>query len=257
MAAIAGLIGASFILGHPQAANFHPLFPSSLSLGMLGAFGTAMMGALFAYEGWSFVTYTAGEIRNPRKNLPVALIAGTVILIATYCTMNLSYMLNLTPAEMAASDRVAAMSAQRMLGPGGGTAITAIILLCLLGATNGVVLTGPRIYYAMSRDQMFFRSLASVHPRFETPVYAIMAPGVWASILAVSGTYERLFTFVLLGAWIFYAVTAAAVFVYRRRGTYAPGSYRTWGYPFVPLAFIAAALLLVGNTVIHSPRDSI
>lgn len=257
LGAIAALVSASFVLGRPAVQNFHPLFPPSMSLGTLTALATAMMGALFAYEGWSFVTYTAGEIRDARKNLPIAMIFGTLVLIIVYCTTNLSYMINLRPDEMAASDRVAALSAQRMLGPAGGAVIAAVILLCLLGATNGVVLTGPRIYYAMSRDKLFFHRLAAIHPRFETPVYAILAQGVWASILAVSGTYERLFTFVLLGAWAFYAVTAVGLFIYRKRETYDPRSYRTWGYPAVPIIFVATAVLLVSNTVAHSPQDSL
>lgn len=254
LAAILAMTIVLFALGHhpaPPAAEVSA--PGSLSQG----FGLAMISVLWAYEGWQYCTFSAGEISEPQKTFPRAFLSGTVLLIAIYLVANLGYIAALGAHGASASDSVAADAVRAVLGPGFAKLISLAILVSMFSAANGLILTSPRVYYAMAIDGVFFRKLAEIHPRYQTPAFAVIAGCAWSIVLAVSGTFEQLLTYVVFTGWIFYALGAAAVFVYRRREPSAPRAYRVPGYPFTPFLFVAAAAALVLNTVIAQPRRAL
>jgi len=214
--------------------------------------GTAMVSVLWAYEGWQYCTFTAGETTNARRNFPLAFVAGIGILIGTYILANLGYAAVLGAEGVANSTRVAA-TALGTLSPGLAKLVTIAILISIFSAANSIILTAPRVYYAMAKDGIFFRALAEVHPRFGTPAFAILTGAAWASLLAITGTFEQLLTYVVFVGWAFYALAAACVFVYRKRETTAGQRYRTPGYPWTPLCFIATIVVFVANTIAQQP----
>ncbi|PYT29960.1 MAG: amino acid transporter [Acidobacteria bacterium] len=220
-------------------------------------FGVAMIACLWAYEGWNCISFVAGEVKHPERNLPLALGLGLTALIAIYLTANVAYMRVMTVPAIAATERVAASSATLTLGPAGATLVSLTILLSIIGASNGNILTSSRIYFAQARDGLFFRAVGNVHPHFRTPHISIMVQGIWAAVLAVSGSYERLFSYVVFTAWIFYGMTVLAVMVLRRSVPDLPRPYRMWGYPVTPLAFAAVAFWFVINTIITTPASSL
>jgi basic amino acid/polyamine antiporter, APA family len=229
------------------------MWPRAITPSLLSSMGLSMIGVLWAYEGWQYVTFSAGEAIDPQRTFPRAIIAGTVALIGIYVFANVGYLAALGPRGLAASDRVAAEAVQSIVGPGAAKLVAAAILVSIFSAINGITITAPRVYYAMAKDDLFFRQLANVHPRFGTPAFAVIAGTAWAMVLAATGTFEQLLTYVVFVGWIFYALGAACVFVLRRREPAAPRPFRVPGYPWTPLAFILAALALVANTIATQP----
>ncbi len=230
---------------------------AEVSGSLLSGFGIAMISVLWAYEGWQYSTFSAGETVDPQRNFPKAFMVGTVSLIVIYVIANLGYIAALGSAGAAASDSVAAEAMRVALGPVFAKLIAVAILISMFSAANGLTLTSPRVYYAMANDGVFFRKLAEVHPKFRTPAFAVIAGSAWAAVLAASGTFEQLLTYVVFTGWIFYALGAAAVFFYRRREPEAPRPYRVPGYPFTPLLFVIAAGALVLNTIIAEPHRAL
>ena len=216
-------------------------------------FGLAMVSVLWAYEGWQYATYAAGETINPQRTFPLAFLIGTLALIALYLVANLAYLASLGTSGVAASTRVAASALALVVSHGAGKLVAAAILISMFSAANALVLNSPRVFYAMAKDGLFFDSLSRIHPKFGTPAIAVCITGIWSALLALSGTYEQLLTYVVFIAWIFYALAAATLFVYRKREPNVARPYRVPGYPFTPLLFIVAALALVGNTIVTQP----
>ncbi len=256
VAAIVGLVGLSLFLVKDSATTFD-LAIAVPSRHAFVSFGTALIGILFAYEGWTFVTFVGGEVKNPERNLPRAIVLGMIVVIAVYVSANYSYLRVLRPNELASSPHVAADAAERLVGKLGSTFITLAILVSTFGATNSCILTGARSYYAMARDDLFFKLLGIVNPTYRTPVYSLVGQAAWSSILVLSGTYSQLFTYVIFIAWAFYALVAASLFVFRRKLDYPVAAYRTWGYPVTTGLFILAAVGLTFNTIIHQPYESL
>jgi APA family basic amino acid/polyamine antiporter len=220
-------------------------------------FGVALIACLLAYDGWVQVTFVAGEIRDPKRNILRALALGVGICIAIYMLANLAYLHVMSIPEIAASDHVGASAAERILGPAGGTLVAVIILLSIVGTINGCFLTSPRIYFAQARDGLFFSKFAEVHPRFSTPAFSIVAQAIWAVILLLSGTYETLLDYAMFALWISYALMVAGMMVLRRRQPRLERPYRMWGYPVTPLLFLAVAVWFLGNTLIEKPGPSV
>jgi APA family basic amino acid/polyamine antiporter len=212
-----------------------------------------MIGALWAYEGWQFCTFSAGEVINAQRNYPRAFFVGLIALMSIYLLANVAYLAALGPVEAARSDSIAATAVGMVVGPTAAKLVAIAILISVFSAANGIMLTAPRVFYAMARDGLFFRRLGEVHPRFGTPAFAVVAGSAWATVLAATGTFEQLFTYVIFSGWIFYALAAASLFVYRRRGSDAVRPYRVPGYPWTPLLFIAASAALVVNTLVTQP----
>jgi APA family basic amino acid/polyamine antiporter len=216
-----------------------------------------MISVLWAYEGWQYATFSAGETSDAQRNYPRAFLAGTCILIFIYVFANVGYIAAMGAQGIARSDRVAATALATVFNPIVAKLVTITILVSIFSAANSVVLTSPRVYYAMAKDGLFFRRLSEVHPRFGTPAFAVIAAAAWSAVLAASGTFEQLLTYVIFIGWIFYGLAAASLFVYRKRSAGTSSSYRVPGYPVTPVIFIAAAAVLVLNTVITQPRRAV
>jgi APA family basic amino acid/polyamine antiporter len=234
-----------------------PTAPIEVPNGSLAAgFGAAMIGVLWAYEGWQYVTFSAGEAKDPQRTFPRAISIATFLLIVLYLMANLGYVRALGPAGVANSQRVAADAIGTILGPVAGAVVSALILVSIFSALNGLILTTPRMYYAMARDGLFFQKLTSVHPRFGTPAFAIVTLTAWGALLAASGTFSQLLTYAVFTGWIFYALGALAVMMLRRSEPNAERPFRVPGYPVTPILFVVAAAALVVNTVITQPGIS-
>jgi basic amino acid/polyamine antiporter, APA family len=215
----------------------------------LNSYALAVAGGLFAYGGWHMVTYTAGETRDPARTIPRALIIGMGVVTATYMLVNLAYIYVLPLSQVAHSARVAADATEHVLGPRAGGLIAGLVVLSALGALNGIILAGPRVYYAMAADRLAFRWLGAVNRRWQTPHLAIIAQAAWSCVLVATNSYRQLFTRVVYTEWIFFALLAAGLFLLRRRRDYRP-SFLSPGYPVVPAIFI----LVSGGVVINQLR---
>ncbi|MGH9451742.1 MAG: APC family permease [Terriglobia bacterium] len=255
LAGIAAIIACAILYHGAHPFQSLPALPTPHT--SLGSFGVALVGVLWAYQGWHALSYSAGEVKNPGRALPLSYFLGVLIVLAAYLSANVAYLRALPLPALAEYQRVAARAMQVFTGPAGAIFVSALILCSIFGALNGTLLSSPRTYFAMARDGLFFSAVGRVHPRFQTPVLAIVIEGAWGMALAVSGTYEQLYTYVIFSAWIFFAACIAAVLVLRRRAPLLDRPYRVWGYPILPIAFTVAALAVVGNTLVHEPRESI
>jgi APA family basic amino acid/polyamine antiporter len=215
----------------------------------------ALVAGLFAFGGWHMVTYAAEETIDPRKTIPLALLIGTLVVTVCYVAMNAVYLYILPLDQVARSTRIAADAADALLGPGKGGAMSALVLFSSFGALSGVILAGPRVYYSMAQDGLLFRWFGAIHPRFSTPHRAIIAQGIWSSVLVATGSFRVLFTRVVYTEWIFFGLLAVALFVLRKRPGYAP-LYRVWGFPVVPAVFVIACAAIVINQIISAPAES-
>jgi len=256
---LAGLVGLITIgIGWGSSTRSHFALPVLEPEGGFGsALALAMVGVLWSYGGWQHATFAAGEAKDPKRAVPVAIIFGAGAVAVIYVLTNIAYMFLLTPSEIAASSRVAADAVSRILGPVGGSMIAAAIFISTFGTTGIYTLTAPRIYYAMAHDGLFFRSVAAVHLRFHAPAVAIVCQSGWALVLILFwGTFENLISYVVFTDWVFFALTAASVFVFRRRNPHIDRSYTIPGYPWTPLFFIAVSLWFVVNTLIAKPEQA-
>ena len=256
-----GAILALAVAGLALGDGFHRpdthAFTTPLTVSSLSATGVGLLGVLWAYEGWQNVTNSAGEAADPQRTFARGIGLGTAALVAIYLTANVGYVAAVGATGVAGSDQIAADVVRALFGPAPATLVTLVILVSIFSAANGLALTGPRMYFAMSRDEVFFRSLAEVHPRFGTPALAVAAGAVWASVLAVSGTFEQLFTYVVFASWIFAALAAASLVVLRRRRPDLTRPFRVPGYPLTPALFIAAAAAIVANTIVARPVQAL
>ena len=224
--------------------------------GGAAGFGAAMLGALWAYNGWNEVTYVAEEVKHPQRNLPLALIGGLGVIVTLYVFVNVAYFYVLTPTEVAgvpASSAVATEVITRVLGAGAGTAMAGVLAISIFGALQISSLVCARIPYAMARDGMFFSGLGRVSPRTHVPIRALVVQGMWAVVLVLSGSYDTLTDYAIFSVLIFVALGTASVFILRRQQPDADRPYRTWGYPVVPAAFLLVTGWLLINTLLTTP----
>ena len=289
---VLALIALPLVLGGAHVANLSPVWPETFNPSLLSGIMAAMVGILWAYDGWMNLTPLAEEVKDPGRNIPRSLGMGMAVLIALYLAMTLMYHLVLPLSEVQAAGRdagkaVAATYCGKLLGPGGVFAISMLVMASTFISLNGNALTGPRSYFAMARDGLFFPSLSRVNPRTGTPANAVAAQGIWAIGLIVVGTfvilspapgpdsglpgpfrsawlklnqtplYDVLFTYVVFGANVFYLLAIASVFVLRRTRPNAPRPYKTWGYPFTPLLFVVASIYLLIDMLRQSPAESL
>ncbi len=257
VAAILAIAILGISLGSGGSAAAARAFSTPLSGGLLSGAGVALLGVLWAYEGWINVTNSAGEALDPQRTFARGIIIGTAALVLLYVLANIGYLAAIGPDGVAGSQRVAADTVRSLFGPVPAKFVSAAVLVSVFSAANGLALTGPRMYFAMARDGVFFRELGEVHPRFGTPAIAIAAGGVWAALLTLWGSFEQLLTYVVFASWLFAALAAASVFVLRRRRPDAPRPYRVPGYPLTPALFIVAALAIVANTIVARPVQAL
>jgi APA family basic amino acid/polyamine antiporter len=214
-----------------------------------------LVAGLFAFGGWHMVTYAADETRDPARTIPRALMIGVAVVVLVYLALNAAYVIVLPLDRVLASTRIAADAASAVAGPRAAAAISGLVAMSALGAMSGIILAGPRVYYAMARDHLLFERMGAVHPRFNTPHIAIVAQAIWSSVLVLTGTYRALFTRVVYTEWIFFGALAIGVMRLRRSGAYAP-AFRAAGFPVAPLLFAATCAGIVVNQVVSDPRES-
>jgi APA family basic amino acid/polyamine antiporter len=243
--------GLAFGKAHaPEAATVtHPL--------TIAGFFAALVAALWAYDGWNNVSMVASEIRRPQRSLPLALIAGTSVVIAIYLSANAAYFHVLSAQQVGASQRVAADMMRHVVGDWGAHAVSIAAMISIFAALNGSILTGSRVPYAMARDRLFFAPVARVNAAYHTPGVSILALSTWAALLVLSGRYEQLFTYVIFASWILYGMTTAAVIVLRIKKPDLVRPYKTLAYPVLPVLFVLVAISLVLSTLFDSPRESL
>ncbi len=254
--ALALLALLCFVLSGGSVSNLSPVLPHMAFPGLLGPIGVALVAVLWSYDGWIEITYVAGEVKDPQRILPRALLLSTAAVIALYVVVNLGYMFVLSPSAIARSPLVASDAAVTILGPAGAAFIAAVVILSTFGTNNGFIFTCPRIYYAMAKEGLFFRWLAHIHPRYHTPVQSLLVQGLLASAFILTGTFEQLTTYVVFASFLFYAMSAGAVMILRRRSPGRARPYRTWGYPVTPVIFILISAFLVVAAIVERPADS-
>jgi len=251
VALIAAIIVAGLALGHAHAPETSRVGPLTFS-----GFIAALVAALWAYDGWNNVSMVSSEIKDPQKNLPRALIGGTLCVIAIYILANAAYFHVLKPSEVAGSTRVAAEMMRKIFHSPGAAAVSIAAMISIFAALNGSILSGARVPYAAARDGYFFYAIGRVHPRHRTPGVSIMVLNLWACVLVLSGKYDDLFNLVIFASWILYGMTAAAVLVLRKKRPDLLRPYRTLGYPAIPILFLIGAGILLFSTAVERPRES-
>jgi APA family basic amino acid/polyamine antiporter len=253
--ALVGLAVAAFVFGNGSTGSFAS--PIEWSPTTWGGYGIALVAVMWAYDGWADLTFMAGEVKDPGRVMPRALLGGTAAIIAIYLVVNAAYMYLLSPAEMAGKPLIAADAARTIFGAAGASIVAAMVMLSAFGALNGSTMTGPRIFYAMAEDGLFFRPIASVHPRFKTPFVAIALAATLGIGYVSLRSFEQLADAFILGIWPFYALAVGAVFRLRRTRPDLERPYRTWGYPLVPIVFLLASVAMLANAVIESPGQTL
>jgi APA family basic amino acid/polyamine antiporter len=223
----------------------------------LAAFGTAMVAVFWCFYGWNEIVAVAGEVQRPERNLPIALLVGTGLVTLLYVGVNAAFLKAIPPAEMATLGQPAAVAASRLFGPGAAKLLALAVTFAAAGCTSAGLVPAPRIVYALAKDGLFPKAFGRAHPRFRTPSFAILVQAVWMSLLCLSGRYDQLYTYATFAVILAYAATGIALFLFRRRRPELPRPYRCWGYPVVPLLFVASSVLLAVNTVAQQPVETL
>jgi amino acid transporter len=242
------LVTASLLFGGNSSTA--PAVAAASGSSSLSLFGLALISILWVYDGWADLTFVSGEVRKPERYLPLALIIGTLGVIGIYLAANFAYVRVLGVGEIANSQLVAADVAQRLIGNAGLTLVSLVVMISAFGTLNGSMMTGPRIFFAMADEGLFFKRIAAVHPRFKTPYVAIWLAALMAAALVMVRNFQQLADTFVLGIWPFYAGAVAAVYVLRRKRPTLARPYRVWGYPITPAIFLAAAFFLLGNALL-------
>ncbi|HTL02508.1 MAG TPA: amino acid permease [Vicinamibacterales bacterium] len=250
---LAIVAGSAFLPGRGAAAADWSIPRGGLSW---TAVGVAMVPVVLCYDGWPSVSNVAGEVRNPKRNIPLSLGMGLAAVTVIYVLANIAYLRVLPVTLIAATDRVGAALAERTLGRAGGTILSLTILLSIAGAINGFIITAPRLCFAMARDGLMFRRFAEIHPRHQTLSFGIAAQAIWTVLLVLTGTFETLVPYAMIAAWFFYGLAVAGVVILRRKYPDRARPYRMWGYPLTPWLFTAVAVWFVANTWITQPWPS-
>ena len=249
------IVVAAFSVGHGDWGNFHSTYVGAK--GGISGFVAALVAALWAYDGWNFLNTVAGEVRRPQRDIPLALIAGVAVVAALYMMVNAAVQYMMPAAAIAASARPASDATAIAVGAWGAAVVSAGMAISMLVTLNGSVMTGARVPFAVARDGYFFHALAEVHPRFRTPSTAIVVQAIMAILLLLfAGTFRELFSLTIFAEFLFYLLSAATVFIFRRREPETPRPYRTWGYPVVPALFIAMSAFLLYYTFTDNLRNS-
>jgi len=254
VALIAAIIVIGLGSGHGTVSNFST---SIAAPGGIAGFFAALVAALWAYDGWNNVSMVSSEVRNPQRNLPLALIIGTLAVVVIYLLTNVAYFYVLPADAVASTSRVAGEMMRRILGAPGAGAVSIAAMISIFAALNGSILSGSRVPFAMARDGLFFKRVGFVHPKHRTPSVSILALSAWACLLVLSGRYDQLYTYVIFASVILYGMATAAVIVLRFKRPDMPRPYRVIGYPVVPIVFVLGIASLVVSTLLKSPRESL
>jgi APA family basic amino acid/polyamine antiporter len=254
LAVMVGLVVLAFGANRGALSNLVSM-PHGASPGGVMAFGAALIGPLFAFDGWITTSYVGGELQRPERNVPRTALASVALVAVLYLAVNAAYLFVLGSERVGAGSLVATDTALALIGSRGADVVAALVVVSLFGALNGNILAGARVYYAMAEEGLFFRAAARVHPRLGTPAVALVAQAAVSVALVYTGRFEQLLTCCLFASWLFYALGGVAVFALRRRPDVVR-PYEAWGHPYVPGAFVAFAVLLLASTIVAAPRDA-
>ncbi len=259
-AAMAAFIGLGFAIGKGNWSNFRAHgVPLSLGLSpaaLISAFGVGLIAVYWAYDGWVYITWVAGEVKNPRRNVPLAMVLGVLAVGAIYLAMNLTYMYALPLKEIAEHETIAHAAAVALFSPRAAGWLSLMIALSCFSAAATCTLSGARVYLAMARDGVFFRRMAVIHPKWRTPAFSLIGQGLWAALLTLSGHYDQLYTYVIFGMVLSYTLTVIALFWLRWKRPEIPRPYRCTGYPWLPGIYVLIGVAWILNTTIRRPMES-
>jgi APA family basic amino acid/polyamine antiporter len=256
-AAIVAFVGLGFAIGKGSWSNFTAPAPPNVDVSPFAAFGVALIAVFWAYDGWVYITWVAGEVKEPRRNVPRALILGLLLVAAIYVSLNAVYLYALPVVKIAGETTIAQSAAVSLFSPAAAKWLSAMIAVSCFGALLGAILCYARVYYAMAEDGAFFRQMAYVHPRYRTPSFSLFVQALWSIVLTLSGTYDQLFTYVIFMMVLSYAATVAGVFVLRRKRPEAPRPYRCAGYPWLPALYLLFGGAWALNTAIERPKEAL
>lgn len=258
---IASILLITFLLlfiGNGSFSNVYTgfLLPHKSTASFISMLGLAFAGAFWAYDAWNNITFVSGEVKNPMRNVPRALIYGTLIVICVYVLINAAFLYVLPIDEMAKSPLVAATAAEKIFGSNGASLISIAVIISTFGALNGSILATARVPYAMARANLFFKSLGNVHPKFGTPHTALLVQGIWSCVLVLSGSFDMITDYVIFASWLFYMLGAFGVFVLRKKMPDVARPYKVWGYPYTPAIFVIFAFLFLVNSIISDTQNA-
>jgi len=259
--AMTAFVVLGFAIGKGRWSNFssHELgLSTGLSYGQLAsAMGVALIAVFFAYDGWVYVTWVSGEIKNPRRNVPLAMVLGVLAVGVVYVLMNMTYVYAMPISEVARHETIAHTAAAMLFSPAVAVWLSALVAISCFSAAASCTLSGARVYLAMAQDGVFFKSMAQVHPRWRTPVFSLIGQGIWAAMLTLSGRYDQLYEFVMYGMVLFYTLTVVGLFILRRKRPDIPRPYRCTGYPWIPGLYVLITAAWTVNIIVTRPRQAL
>jgi APA family basic amino acid/polyamine antiporter len=260
-AAMAAFVVLGFAIGKGDWHHFVAAPGQSLSMGLssgqlISAFGVALIAVFWAYDGWVYITWVAGEVKEPRRNVPLAMVLGVVVVGVIYIAMNVTYVYALPLGEIAKHETIAHAAATALFSSAAALWLSALIAVSCFGAMASCTMSGARVYYAMARDGAFFQKMAEVHPKWRTPAFSLIGQGIWGAILTVSGRYDQLYTYVMFGMVLSYTMTVIGLFVLRWKRSDIPRPYRCAGYPWLPGVYVLVGTAWTLNTIFTRPTEA-
>jgi APA family basic amino acid/polyamine antiporter len=260
-AAMAIFVVLGFAIGKGHWSNFSAQAPGGLTMGLspgqlISALGVGLIAVFWAYDGWVYITWVAGEVKNPRRNVPLAMVLGVLAVGVIYLAMNMTYVYALPLHEIAKYETIAHAAATKLFSPAAAGWLSAMIAISCFSAAAACTLSGSRVYLAMARDGVFFRRMAVIHPKWRTPAFSLIGQGVWAAVLTMSGRYDQLYTYVIFGMVLSYTLTVIGLFVLRWKKPDVPRPYRCTGYPWLPAIYILVGVAWTLNTIIQRPTEA-
>jgi APA family basic amino acid/polyamine antiporter len=260
--AMAVFVTLGFAIGKGHWSNFRAQVPGGLTMGLspgelISAFGVGLIAVFFAYDGWVYITWVAGEVKDPRRNVPLAMVLGVLTVGAIYLAMNMTYVYAMPLNEIAKYETIAHVAATKLFSPGAAVWLSAMIAISCFSAAAACTLSGSRVYLAMAQDGVFFRRMAVIHPKWRTPAFSLIGQGIWGAVLTMSGRYDQLYTYVIFGMVLSYTLTVIGLFVLRWKKPDVPRPYRCTGYPWLPAIYVLVGVTWTLNTIIHRPSEAL
>ena len=261
-AAMAVFVILGFAIGKGHWSNFSAQAPGGLTMGLsagqlISAFGVGLIAVFFAYDGWVYITWVAGEVKDPRRNVPRAMVLGVLAVGTIYLAMNMTYVYAMPLNEIAKYETIAHAAATKLFSPGAAVWLSAMIAISCFSAAAACTLSGSRVYLAMAQDGVFFRRMAVIHPKWRTPAFSLIGQGIWGAVLTMSGRYDQLYTYVIFGMVLSYTLTVIGLFVLRWKKPDVPRPYRCTGYPWLPAIYVLVGVTWTLNTIIHRPSEAL
>ena len=259
--AMAVFVVLGFTIGKGHWSNFTAHAPGGLSMGLsagqlISALGVGLIAVFFAYDGWVYITWVAGEVKDPRRNVPLAMVLGVLAVGAIYLAMNMTYVYALPLNEIAKHETIAHAAAAQLFSPGAAGWLSAMIAISCFSAAAACTMSGSRVYLAMAQDGLFFRRMAVIHPKWRTPAFSLIGQGIWAAVLTMSGRYDQLYTYVIFGMVLSYTLTVIGLFILRWKRPDVPRPYRCTGYPWLPGIYVLVGVAWTLNTIIQRPTEA-